>query len=39
VQLVSEPFDALTGYTVTMVRANEVSGAPGTRPGRRPSPR
>jgi hypothetical protein len=26
VQLVSEPFDALTGYTVTMVRANEVSG-------------
>ena len=39
VQLVSEPFDALTGYTVTLVRANEVSGASGTRPGRRPSPR
>ena len=39
VQLVSEPFDALPGYTVTMVRANEVSGAPGTRPGPRPSPR
>src|SRR5256885_5253596 len=27
VQLVSEPFDALSGYTVTMVRATEVSGA------------
>jgi hypothetical protein len=26
VQLVSEPFDALSGYTVTMVRATEVSG-------------
>ena len=39
VQLVSEPFDALTGYTVTMVRANEVSGAPGTRRAPRPSPR
>jgi hypothetical protein len=31
VQLVSEPFDALTGYTVTMVRASEVSGAPPAR--------
>ena len=39
VQLVSEPFDALAGYTVTMVRANEVSGAPGTRPEPRPPPR
>ena len=39
VQLVSEPFDSLSGYTVTMVRASEVSGAPGTRPGPRPSPR
>ena len=38
VQLVSEPFDALSGYTVTMVRANEVSGAP-ARPRPRPSPR
>src|SRR6188474_1217223 len=27
VQLVSEPFDALSGYTVTVVRASEVSGA------------
>jgi hypothetical protein len=37
VQLVSEPFDALTGYTVTMVRASEVSGAPRARTGpRRP---
>lgn len=36
-QLVSEPFDALTGYTVTMVRANEVSGQVRGRPaGRRP---
>jgi hypothetical protein len=26
IQLVSEPFDALSGYTVTMVRASEVSG-------------
>ena len=32
VQLVSEPFDALSGYTVTMVRASEVSGAPRARP-------
>src|SRR5258706_3087435 len=39
VQLVSEPFDALSGYTVTLVRANEVSGAPGTRRAPRPSPR
>jgi hypothetical protein len=39
VQLVSEPFDALSGYTVTMVRANEVSGAAGTRPRPRSSPR
>jgi hypothetical protein len=31
VQLVSEPFDALSGYTVTMVRANEVSGAARSR--------
>ena len=38
VQLVSEPFDALSGYTVTMVRANEVSGAL-ARPRPRPSPR
>ena len=39
VQFVSEPFDDLTGYTVTLVRANEVSGAPGPRRGPRPSPR
>ena len=32
VQLVSEPFDALSGYTVTMVRASEVSRAPRARP-------
>ena len=31
VQLVSEPLDALSGYTVTMVRASEVSGAPPAR--------
>ena len=31
VQIVSEPFDALTGYTVTMVRASEASGAPPAR--------
>jgi hypothetical protein len=31
VQLVSEPFDALSGYTVIMVRASEVSGAPRAR--------
>jgi hypothetical protein len=36
VQLVSEPFGARTGYTVTMVRASEVSGAP--RPRRSPGP-
>ena len=28
-QLVSEPFDRASGYTVTLVRANEVSGAAG----------
>ena len=39
IQLVSEPFDSLSGYTVTMVRANEVSGAAGKRPAPRPSPR
>ena len=33
VQLVSEPFDALTGYTVTMVRAE-----PARVPRRRPAP-
>jgi hypothetical protein len=35
VQLVSEPFDALSGYTVTMVRASSAGGSrrrPGTRP-------
>jgi hypothetical protein len=36
VQLVSEPFDALSGYTVTVVRASEVSGAAGRPPSRRP---
>jgi hypothetical protein len=39
VQLVSEPFDALSGYTVTMVRANEVSGQVGRRPATRRPPR
>lgn len=39
VQLVSEPFGALSGYTLTMVRAEEVSGPVGRRPARRPSPR
>jgi hypothetical protein len=33
VQLVSEPIDGLSGYTVTTVRASEVSGA--TRPAAR----
>jgi hypothetical protein len=39
VQLVSEPFDPLSGYTVTMVRANEVSVAPARPPSPRPSRR
>ena len=30
-QLVGEPFDALSGYTVTMVRASEVSDEAGRR--------
>jgi hypothetical protein len=39
VQLVSEPFDALSGYTVTMVRASEVSVAPRARAAPRRNPR
>jgi hypothetical protein len=35
VQLVSEPFAPLTGYTLTMVRADEVSGATRRRPASR----
>jgi hypothetical protein len=38
VQLVSEPFDALSGYTVTMVRASGAGG-PRRRPAARPASR
>ena len=36
VQLVSEPFDALSGYTVTMVRESSAGG-PRRRPATRPT--